>query len=501
MWAIGFVVACISFKIKIKKNQFLSSMWSLNKTKKSLILSQLLSLLVIFSIASCDGQCGGKPHAYGDLVMSIDKKELVGNGDKEFEVTFSKEDAKLYGLLEQFELKVEAIQGKVSYSAYENDESTTRTVSNLTENLTRFFNFSEIDAEGGTNEKGNIKFTIVPDEGRVQTRVKITLFKINGENRELKGTPFEVIWNKAESEIGVEFGTFEGLINNNQFQGIQGVKFTISNNADEEISAEDIFIKIISKDGDQHGASFTLSGREVDEVGKNLIQILLLPGFDKVGKNIAPVLITLAVDKENGRDTSAVTLELVCGKKTIKKDLVWYKKAPQSEEERKKEEEKKQEEEKEASKKLELAKAVQKKAQEEADKVFKKLKDKKLTLGNTTAPNLEKRTKAVKDVLIEQIHIPADKVNDELIEKIIELYNKDKNLTEPIYEQTIINRSGRRILGQVVEKLIEARGKNEAIQKELDETKKDYAAKLQVLQQATEETKVVQKKLEDTKKQ
>ena len=175
-------------------------MWSLNKTKKTFILSQLLSLLVIFSIASCDGQCGGKPHAYGDLVMSIDKKKLVGNGDKEFEVTFSKEDVKLYGLLEQFELKVESEQGKVSYSAYENGDSTTRTAPNLTEKLTHFFNFSEIDAEGGTNEKGNIKFTIVPDEGRVQTRVKITLFKINGENRELKGTTFEVIWNNFLSK-------------------------------------------------------------------------------------------------------------------------------------------------------------------------------------------------------------------------------------------------------------------------------------------------------------
>lgn len=310
----------------------------LKKTKNMFSMSMLMSMLFIISVIACDG-CDNVPisqtygdnvpisQTYGDLVMSVNKNKLTGEAQKKFVLSFLKEDEKLRTLLEDFELKVSVEQGKVSYSAYENGKSVVETGADFTKNLTHFFDFSELGVEGAINEKGEVEFTIVPDPSRVQTtRVTLELFKIDEKNREPKGSPLLVTWDKAESEIGIDFGPFYGLINNKEFQNKAQVNFAINNVGNDEISLEDIFIRLTSTAGEHQGASFTLTNKNVISGTLNNIEpFLLSSNTTKINKNALPRYIILQLDEEGGNSTSEVTLEIICGAKKIVKSLTWNK--------------------------------------------------------------------------------------------------------------------------------------------------------------------------------
>ncbi|ACP20945.1 hypothetical protein Aasi_1632 [Candidatus Amoebophilus asiaticus 5a2] len=278
-------------------------------------------MLFIISVAACDEGCSKEPipQAYGDLVMSVDKKTLTGETQKEFNLSFLKEDEKLRTLLKDFELKVSVEQGKVSYLAYKDEKWEKETSANFTKNLSHFFNFSELGVEEAINEKGEVKFTIKPDASRVQTIVIIELFKVDGEKRTSKGSPLQVTWNKAESEIGICFGAFYGLTNNKEFHNDQQVSFFINNVGKDEISLEDIFIRLTSTVVEHQGASFTLNGKKIINGESANIEPFLM------NKNASPYSTILQLDEEGDNSASEVTLELVCGAKKIVKSLTWSK--------------------------------------------------------------------------------------------------------------------------------------------------------------------------------
>lgn len=483
-------------------------------------------LLFIFSTVSC-GRSYNKSSVYGSLTMHVDRPVLTGKDDVKFILSFANDDTNTSVLLENFELRLDVINGSITYMDYQNNHIKSNTVSTLTQRLSHFFNFSQLTSTGGENQKANIEFAIQPDTDRVQVTVRLELVKINDSQTEVLGVPILVVWNRSESEIQLNL---EGISDGDMFSANNKVKFRIINSGIDEINTEDIFIKIISGDEEQLGATFSLNSVVVNEQGKRFRDILQ-DDVVKISKYISIVPLTLALAKDNNKHKSKLTLELTCGAKVISKILTWNKVQPPSysdeegnkhEQQGKKKEVLKtktegvQEEKGESNKGKQKSTKSLKGEKAKKDKKKRKQQEKKTNRRKEERQDkqqqLEKRqviAAAEKDLnttvlLQKKAQKKADKAKNNLIAKkkaldILEENKKKSEDTKHITQTTKTSRTNKRKLEREQVKLENAQEAIRKAREEFEVAKQIYISELEILQQVENKTREAQELLKKVK--
>ena len=283
----------------------ISKIFMLQNLKNKLSTYQLISLLLIITVTSCNN-CNSLTIRSG-LSLDIEKTSLAGQ-EKTIEVGLCKDEG--YCLLseENFKLKVtieEELGGSGSTLEYVDAEGIAQNRPSIDEPLAHFI--QGIALPTGDDRK-QLAFTIKPGENVIQLVVVFAIYDV--ENACIAETR-RVKWIETDQDptmlkkIAVE--------NLNDFTGDEKAEFKLKNKEDFDVSPCDITVTLESN----NAAQFELMDQYGNPAGSKTTLETLLGNNDAIHPHKQTAPIQFQVTHENGETEAIVTLTLKQGHEVI----------------------------------------------------------------------------------------------------------------------------------------------------------------------------------------
>ena len=261
----------------------------------SISTAQLMGLIVMLSIASCQKNC--KPSdEEASLILEIGKDTLEGNEDIQFSVRNDSDEVST----DSIEVHL-ASTNSVSFNLNGKKRG-----SDITKSLTEILGGST-----STLAKGNYTnpITLKLDKSSGASESAITL-ELKKEGTTLVSK--KVKWSQSSPLYSMS------LINVANLEGNEVIQFSVRNDGDE-VSTDSIEIHLAST----NDVSFDLNGKKGTEITESLTEILG-GSTSTLAKGNSTNPITLKLDKSSGASESAITLELKKeGTTLVSKKVTW----------------------------------------------------------------------------------------------------------------------------------------------------------------------------------